>query len=328
MKIQAKNRLISIIVTVLACMLIYVPVFAEINSDATIDYSKQGALFIEYKDTVDGTDPVVGAEFTVYRVAQMNFMGDYSPVIPGLDAVNNESDPNLVLEAAKAAYANGTAENGYTTSTVTGEGGAIIQNLPLGAYVVEESKPAPSHFASDPFIITLPHTGEDGATWLYDVTATPKPLPLGNLVISKSVSGDGAETERDFHFKITLNGYTDSVSYEKSNGEKGNVKNGDTVTLRNGQTVSVKGIPVGTEYTVEETEANTDGYSTTSEGATGNIKRTEECKVSFYNVRRNTVDTGDTNILMICAAIIIIAVIVMLLLLDGIKKINKQIGTK
>ena len=48
---------------------------------------------------------------------------------------------------------------------------------------------------------------------------------------------------------------TNFITCERTSGGK--------IKLKHGQIVTIKGLPIGTAYTVTEDEANSDGYSTT-----------------------------------------------------------------
>lgn len=68
------------------------------------------------------------------------------------------------------------------------------------------------------------------------------------------------------------------------------VKNGEaTLKIRGGQTVTIKDIPVGTTYIVEETDERAQGYnidaSAYTSGGTGEIATDKEAKVELKNVR-------------------------------------------
>ena len=68
------------------------------------------------------------------------------------------------------------------------------------------------------------------------------------------------------------------------------VKNGEaTLTIRDGQTVTIKEIPVGTAYTVEETDERAQGYnidaSAYTSGGGGMIATDKEARVELKNVR-------------------------------------------
>ena len=66
------------------------------------------------------------------------------------------------------------------------------------------------------------------------------------------------------------------------------------MTLKDGESKTASGLPADIEYTVTEKEANTDGYSTTSEGASGAIQAGDEMNADFINSKDTTI-TKDTK---------------------------------
>lgn len=123
-------------------------------------------------------------------------------------------------------------------------------------------------------------------------TWTKLPIPpvpeekIGNLTISKTVLGNGGETNRDFHFTLALsdrsiNGVFGDVSF--SNGVA-------DITLKHGESKTAAGLPAGLNYEVAEAEANQDSYTTTSTGETGTI--IEGTTRSVFTNSRNTVEPG------------------------------------
>ena len=74
-----------------------------------------------------------------------------------------------------------------------------------------------------------------------------------------------------------------TASPRSRSGTKGTVKSGGSVKLKSGETATIDTIPVGTTYTVKESEANADGYKTTVTGETGTIKRTVKAEADFTN---------------------------------------------
>ncbi len=71
------------------------------------------------------------------------------------------------------AKADGT--DAAVTKTTAGGGLATFDSLPLGAYVVTETKTPAGYVGSKPFIITVPMTHPtDLNKWVYDVHAYPK----------------------------------------------------------------------------------------------------------------------------------------------------------
>ncbi len=98
----------------------------------------------------------------------------------------------------------------------------------------------------------------------------------GALIISKTVSGDGANTSDSFTFMLTLTDDNDNpVSGEYavtlpdgSTGTATFVGGTYTFTLTHGQSLIITDLPAGTNYTVGETAV--DGYSTSINNESGN----------------------------------------------------------
>lgn len=90
----------------------------------------------------------------------------------------------------------------------------------------------------------------------------------GNLLVEKVVTGSDGETHRTFHFTVELSDKT-------VNGVHGGVTFTDGVAsfgLKSGDQVLIENLPAGCTYTITEEEANTDGYTTVSQGAAGKIE--------------------------------------------------------
>ena len=85
----------------------------------------------------------------------------------------------------------------------------------------------------------------------------PEPDYPGSLRIEKTVSGAGADPDREFEFTVTLDTSEaesqvsgDVFGYKGS--KTGTIRSGDTIKLRHGEYVIIEGIPAGTKYRVEE----------------------------------------------------------------------------
>ena len=129
------------------------------------------------------------------------------------------------------------------------------------------------------------------------VTFTNQKLSKHNLSISKTIDGALADRERNWTFKITLtpgeevellNSYTYDGSKE---GSLSLVSEGDaysgTITLKSDEKVTIHDLPEGTKYKVEETEANTEGYTTKVTGeseGTLNLENNNP-QVEFKNIK-------------------------------------------
>ena len=131
--------------------------------------------------------------------------------------------------------------------------------------------------------------GEDGSIVLKNE------LARRDLTISKTTAGNAVLSDDAFTVKIRLN-RNDIVPVDGDYPMDGaaettlTVKNGEaTLTIRDGQTVTIKEIPVGTAYTVEETDERAQGYnidaSAYTSGGSGVIAMDKEARVELKNVR-------------------------------------------
>ena len=121
-------------------------------------------------------------------------------------------------------------------------------------------------------------------------------LARRDLTISKTTAGNAVLSGDAFTVKIGLS-RNDIVpvdgDYPMMDGAAETtltVKNGEaTLKIRNGQTVTIKEIPVGTTYTVEETDERAQGYnidaSAYTSGGSGKIATDKEARVELKNVR-------------------------------------------
>ena len=108
---------------------------------------------------------------------------------------------------------------------------------------------------------------------------------FGSLRITKTVSGNYGETDKEFHFTVEAN---------VPDGKYGDVtfKDGKaSFTLKDQGSVEIQNLPHGTEYTVSENEANADDYVTTFQLIKGSVKG-EAAKV---NSLTDTIDSEVAN---------------------------------
>lgn len=111
----------------------------------------------------------------------------------------------------------------------------------------------------------------------------PPSSTTGSLTVSKTVSGNAGDTEKDWIFTVALDDHTIDGTYGDMTFNDGIA----TVTLKHGQTATATELPTGTKYTVSEDAANEDGYTTSSTGASGSIT-TAGATVAFTNTKRTT----------------------------------------
>lgn len=127
--------------------------------------------------------------------------------------------------------------------------------------------------------------GDDENVYTYDFTNVKK----GALTVEKIVQGNRGETDREFEFTVTLAGEsTTGAKADSVSGTFGGMtfENGKaTFTLKHGESITANGLPAGLTYTVEETNANADGYTTSNSGNTGTIPSGDTAQVYFTNTR-------------------------------------------
>ena len=135
-------------------------------------------------------------------------------------------------------------------------------------------------------------------------------IQRGGLQVTKTVSGNTGETDREFHFTVTLSGTSLSgaaigtaypYTYVRQDGTtvQGSLTFTDgtaAFTLKDRESLTLTGIPAGITYQVTETEANQDGYTTTAgDGTTGVIPAGGAAIAAFHNHRSSGGSWGDDD---------------------------------
>ena len=253
---------------------------------ATIDTSLKGSLTIhkyEYNGTggPDGTGetsdasklpsdadvkPLEGAGFTLYKVAGVEDLTNYYSTNPTtLPSVNNYVDANgKIKEAYSGTIVRTKVGTEVKTEVKTGaDGTAAFTGLELGFYVViETTTPDKVTTPAKPFLVSIPMTTVDGASWLYDVHVYPK---------NKTTYG-GVTLEKKGNNTTALSGVT-FVLQKKTGDTWANVttneKTGKKLTLEtdNNGKINVEGLSQGT-YRFIETDRGTNNYGYIMDGAT------------------------------------------------------------
>lgn len=197
------------------------------SAASTVDQTQKGSLTLtkyeqkEDRDSVPENEKTVsGAEFTAYKVANLNADGLYTAVegyknVSVVDADGTTWTLDKLLTNDK--FENTSGGLTYTSSDIfeklipglqevstTDDTGKMVSdteanpgvykfdNLDLGVYLVVETKvPTGYAVASQSFLVSVPEWDEnengDGGEWKYDVTASPKDSPVNpDKVIVKS----------------------------------------------------------------------------------------------------------------------------------------------
>lgn len=99
------------------------------------------------------------------------------------------------------------------------------------------------------------------------------------LIVHKTVVGTDGDTEKEFHFTVTL----DPVPQDGTYGEMVFVNGQAKFTLKHDQMKTAVGLPANTKYVVAETEANQDGYTTTVTNGQGELPASGTAEAEFVN---------------------------------------------
>lgn len=127
-------------------------------------------------------------------------------------------------------------------------------------------------------------------------TPTPPTPPTpgkdtGSLTVSKVVAGNAGSQTADFHFTVMLS----DVSINGSYGDMTFADGAATFTLKHNEQKTASGLPAGITYTVTESEANQDGYTTTATGASGNIVKDQTATAAFTNTKNSSSGGGSDD---------------------------------
>ncbi len=114
----------------------------------------------------------------------------------------------------------------------------------------------------------------------------------GNLSISKTVEtakeGLIPNADKEFEFKVDLDGIAGTYDYTVTNQagqlvENGTIVHNGIIKLKDGQTATIVNLPPGTKYTVTETEVEDDGYTANESTKSGIIVTSETSNAVFVN---------------------------------------------
>ena len=208
------------------------------------------------------------------------------PKIHSLDATlqfTKVDEDNAPLKGA--TFTLSCTENGTTwtrEATSDANGTVTFSNVPSGHdYTLKETR-APADYILSTEQVTVPvNWGEvDYTNFAKDANDNNKAVfvnqaDTGSLTISKTVNaaeGQTAPADAEFTFTVNFNGedtLSGNFTYTQNEEEK-IVQDGGTIILKANESVTITGIPVGTDYTVTETDPG-NGFTSTATGETGTI---------------------------------------------------------
>lgn len=184
----------------------------------------------------------------------------------------------LTDKTISGTYGEMTFENGIAHIELTSGTTVSATGLPadIGYTVVEDEA------NTDGYTTTSTNASSDKieeGTTAEAIFYNNREKKLGNLSVTKTVSGTDADLLRTFSFSIVLSDKTISGSYGQIFFANGTA----TINLSHGQTVTAVGLPAGISYTVYEVGA--DDYVVTANGTTGVIPVDNTAHASFINTK-------------------------------------------
>lgn len=257
-----------------------------------------GTVTIRYFDDIDETIPVKGAKFEIYKVADIGRgfedNGQYIPLIGNLDFAD-EDDAITYEDRVLEAYE--TEDFGYKAEVTVGEDGTgLIQNVPVGAYLVREVDATRYHIRSKPFLISVPETNETQNSWNFNVIANPKSTLAGDLKLTKKLSGNAVNHNDTFTFEINIGDMPRMAEFP--DGSKKEVKTGDVVALKENEVITILDIPEGTEVSVKEVQKEEGEYVVSYENNGEKIICKDAVTITVTNTK-NQIPTGVKNALLL-----------------------------
>ena len=314
-----------------------------INVMAEGSNEEKGKITIKYYDDSDQKVPVPNSTWMLFKVGDVYTTSDsegtnvdalhIESLIPdfeikGLghdepttaDEVLNLLDYTIVNDSewiVRSRTKDGTSLKSWTRTTDK-NGVLSFDELPYGVYLGVETKAERYHVLTSPFLISIPYTREDEkndnqAVSQIEVTIEPKAVVAGDLEITKKTYGDGVESEAWFNMTVTFpqGGH---YYYETSRGRKGTIDKQAVIGIKAYETITVYNVPGGAFYTVEEAEANQNGYRTWYTDNEGRIdaKDTVECFVHNERYKKDVppndkVNTGTGSMLLVSGVAMITA---------------------
>lgn len=299
--------------------------YDTVNYDAVVTVIDTGEGYLTTNvEYYRGEDAVTEAEFVNKKLFDVN--------IAKKDSVNLEAIPGakfVVKCGDKYLHADGTLSDQEEKFTTDNAGRIDLVKIPAGSYVLHETDAPSGYIAADDisfqvnedgiFVGTIDDNNKvDGLLVLED-------FEPHSISVDKTVTGNAANMNDEFTFRITLSGdnVPDSVAY-KILGASGEIESGTKVltsgqaefTLKHAQQIVFSNLPYGVSYTVTELNADSDNYTTsvtatsgtvgTNKAVTGTL--TSDESISYVNNRESVVPTsvdyrGDIVVILLAMAV-------------------------
>ena len=236
-----RRKLISVLFAVFILLSMPAKAFA-LNFDA----ARKASISVNLLET-DGVTPIVGVEFSLYRVATVGRTNDLELVYAYTDEFRGcgaELDDPELSKKLDAFVSDATVPTGKLSTD--GQGQAVFTNLPLGLYFIKQTNTVDGYAPCTPFLVTVPTQSGDG--YIYDVNATPKTdiEKLCSITIKKTWNTDSYAKIPD---SITVELLRDDTVVETATLSSGNNWQTTYTDMPESDSYSIKEVNVPAGFT-------------------------------------------------------------------------------
>ncbi len=190
------------------------------------------------------------------------------------------------------------------TGITNDQGNLRMMVLPNGQYYLKETA-APTGYLLDERVhtVNISMIGETVISSINGKTGTASNTlsvinylsgTVGQLMISKEVRGNAADTNKAFDFTVVFDDLN-QYEYLGTGTANGQIRSGDVIRLAHGQSITIIGLPKDISYEIIESDYRDQGYNTTFSNNTGVIIADQTQSVLFVNTRNLTPNTADDN---------------------------------
>ena len=253
----------------------------EADGSVTLGTIAQGETVVAENGKITVTDNAKKheVEFSKVKLGGEELPGAKIEIYKGTDKVDGwESTTDshtLSLEAGTYRFHEEAAPEGFVAVTdfeftVKADGSVTLGTIAQGETVV----------------------AENGKITVTDNAKTTPPTPdkkVGDLTVTKTVSGSRGDQNKEFTFTVTL----DRTDITGKYGDMTFTGGVATFTLKHGQSKTASELPAGVAYTVEESDNS--GYTVTKTNATGTIQKGVTATAAFENYKGGSGGGGSSH---------------------------------